>query len=64
MNHRDPLKVIFDDAGIDYTEEVSPRGYVIRVSEGHGPKNKGYVMFFTEFVFDPDNQLIEVGSWE
>lgn len=73
MTDLEKLKNLLDEFGIVYdeapSEDIPPNlrsegGADITVYADGGPKNKGYLGFFTDFAFDKDGKFVEMGSWE
>jgi hypothetical protein len=72
MKDIDKLKQIFDEFGIKYDATIPKKTginadwlqYVEIPQERFDSKNRGYIGFFTQFVFDENGKFIEVGAYE
>ena len=67
----DRLKIVLDEMGVVYNKEVTEHEPPVTVGqtqifveEGGGPKNEGYIGFYTSFLFDCRGNLIKMGAYE
>jgi hypothetical protein len=60
---------MLDKAGVKYEVKADPDPtmclkVIIKAEHGSHPTNPGYMGFCTEFRFDKNGALINVGCWE
>ena len=72
MNDLERLKEFLKQAGVQYTVSIDENDIIkggvsgttyVKCMEGD-TKVKGYLMFYTEFTFDAQGKLREMGAYE
>jgi len=62
MTDKDNLEQFLTDAGVGYKTQYHQLGTIIKCKEGMA-KVSGYLHFYTEFNFDTEGQLIDMGAY-
>ena len=60
----DRFKTLMTEFGVVFTEEEKDGRVRIKIDEGAGPKNKGYLDFYTSYFFFADGSFDHMGAWE